>query len=282
MGLFKQNCFKSLDEAELDMTRRLFLSSALSREKGPVSGIGYLQQHISLRQKLQEHFVSQIQPDCFYSFNMASSEPTRNSKQKLYEVVVMQWSGIHQWSAVADVKTSVDQGCTCFSANEDLEHQHQERKCLGNPHSPEPQEATLRCTWLNKDPYLELSPAFIAVDRTPNAVRSDTKPFLNSIKAHVGSGLQGRGRRNVPSEEPLFEFIGMLASAVGPNLTKLLQDRFDLTMSCGLSEPPKNALVIIAKHILFGLTSNVVKGVFSLLERQPDSGNIWKCPDAER
>ncbi|KAJ3552512.1 hypothetical protein NP233_g12866 [Leucocoprinus birnbaumii] len=58
-------------------------------------------------------------------------------------------------------------------------------------------------------------------------------------------------RKNVPFEEPLFEFIGMLASAVGPNLTKLLQDRFDLTMSCGLNEPLKNALVIIAKHILF-------------------------------
>lgn len=41
----------------------------------------------------------------------------------------------------------------------------------------------------------------------------------------------------------------MLAAAVGPNLTKLLHDQLDLMMSCGLSEPLKNALGIIAKHI---------------------------------
>ncbi len=41
----------------------------------------------------------------------------------------------------------------------------------------------------------------------------------------------------------------MLATAVGPNLTKLLHDQLDLMMSCGLSEPLKNALVVIAKYI---------------------------------
>lgn len=41
----------------------------------------------------------------------------------------------------------------------------------------------------------------------------------------------------------------MLASAVGPNLTKLLHDQLDLMLACGLSEPLVQALVAIAKCI---------------------------------
>ncbi|KAF9454266.1 phosphatidylinositol 3-kinase [Macrolepiota fuliginosa MF-IS2] len=112
--------------------------------------------------------------------------------------------------------------------------------------------------------------AFIAIGHTANAVGSDMKPFLDSIMNHIKIGLQGRGRKNAPSEEPLFQCIGMLAAAVGPNLTKLLHDQLDLMMSCGLSEPLKNALVVIAKHIppllktiqdrLLDLLSHVLSG----------------------
>lgn len=41
----------------------------------------------------------------------------------------------------------------------------------------------------------------------------------------------------------------MLASAVGPNLTKLLHDQLDLMFACDLSEPLHQALVAIARHI---------------------------------
>ena len=41
----------------------------------------------------------------------------------------------------------------------------------------------------------------------------------------------------------------MLASAVGPNLTKLLHDQLDLMLACGLSESLRQALTAIAKHI---------------------------------
>jgi len=41
----------------------------------------------------------------------------------------------------------------------------------------------------------------------------------------------------------------MLASAVGPNLTKLLHDQLDLMLACGLSDPLVQALVAIAKCI---------------------------------
>jgi phosphatidylinositol kinase/protein kinase (PI-3 family) len=56
-------------------------------------------------------------------------------------------------------------------------------------------------------------------------------------------------KKNAPAEEPMFQCIGMLASAVGPNLTKLLHDQLELMFACGLSEPLRQALVAIARHI---------------------------------
>jgi FKBP12-rapamycin complex-associated protein len=47
----------------------------------------------------------------------------------------------------------------------------------------------------------------------------------------------------------MFQCVGMLASAVGPNLTKLLHDQLDLMFACGLSEPLHHALIEIAKNI---------------------------------
>ena len=47
----------------------------------------------------------------------------------------------------------------------------------------------------------------------------------------------------------MFQCIGMLASAVGPNLTKLLHDQLDLMYAWGLSEPLREALVAVARHI---------------------------------
>lgn len=41
----------------------------------------------------------------------------------------------------------------------------------------------------------------------------------------------------------------MLASAVGPNLTKLLHDQLDLFFACGLSEHLRQALMAIARNI---------------------------------
>ncbi|KAH9940814.1 atypical/PIKK/FRAP protein kinase [Epithele typhae] len=95
----------------------------------------------------------------------------------------------------------------------------------------------------------ERSVAFIAIGHVSNAVGSDMKPFLESIMVHVKAGLQQKGKKNAPSEEPIFQCVGMLAQAVGPNLTKLLHDQLDLMFACGLSEPLRQALVAIATHI---------------------------------
>ena len=56
-------------------------------------------------------------------------------------------------------------------------------------------------------------------------------------------------RKNALSEEPIFQCVGMLAEAVGPNLTKLLHDQLDLMFACGLSEPLVQALTYIARDI---------------------------------
>ncbi|KAH8093828.1 FAT-domain-containing protein [Cristinia sonorae] len=95
----------------------------------------------------------------------------------------------------------------------------------------------------------ERSVAFIAIGHVATAVGSEMKTFLDSIMAQIKLGLQQRGKKNAPSEEPIFQCIGMLASAVGPNLTKLLHDQLDLMFAFELSEPLHQALVAIARHI---------------------------------
>jgi FKBP12-rapamycin complex-associated protein len=67
----------------------------------------------------------------------------------------------------------------------------------------------------------------------------------NFIRCLIGSF----SKKSAPSEEPIFQCVGMLASAVGPNLTKLLHDQLDLMFACGLSEPLRTALTAIARHI---------------------------------
>ncbi|KAI0832116.1 FAT-domain-containing protein [Trametes gibbosa] len=102
-------------------------------------------------------------------------------------------------------------------------------------------------TQLEKPP--ERSVAFIAIGHVATAVGSDMKPFLESIMTQIKQGLQMRGKKTAPSEEPMFQCVGMLAAAVGPNLTKLLHDQLDLIFAYGLSEPLRQALVAIATHI---------------------------------
>ncbi|KAF8892145.1 phosphatidylinositol 3-kinase [Infundibulicybe gibba] len=112
----------------------------------------------------------------------------------------------------------------------------------------------------------ERSFAFIAIGHTATAVGSDMKQFLDPIMSFIKQGLQGRGRKNAPSEEPIFQCIGMLASAVGPNLTKLLHEQLDLMLACGLSEPLRQALVAIARYIpLFSKQFKFIDRLLDLL-----------------
>ena len=66
----------------------------------------------------------------------------------------------------------------------------------------------------------------------------------------------------------MFQCVGMLASAVGPNLTKLLHDQLDLMFACGLSDSLRQALTAIARHI-----PPLLKTIQGLLHRlHPQNG----------
>ncbi|KAF8064841.1 phosphatidylinositol 3-kinase [Lyophyllum atratum] len=91
--------------------------------------------------------------------------------------------------------------------------------------------------------------AFIAIGRTATAVGGEIKPYLESIMKYIKEGLEGRRQRNATSEESMFECIGLLAAALGPNLTKLLHDQLDLIFACELSESLRRALVAIVGSI---------------------------------
>ncbi|KAF4581337.1 phosphatidylinositol kinase- protein kinase tor1 [Pleurotus pulmonarius] len=97
--------------------------------------------------------------------------------------------------------------------------------------------------------------AFIAIGHTAAAIKGDMKPFLDDIMEHVKQGLQARGKKNIPSnsEEPIFQCLGMLAKAVGPNLTKLLlmndKQLLSLMFACGLSGALVSALSDIVTSI---------------------------------
>ncbi|KAJ8457723.1 hypothetical protein ONZ45_g18201 [Pleurotus djamor] len=95
----------------------------------------------------------------------------------------------------------------------------------------------------------ERSYAFIAIGHTASSVHGDMKPFLEQIMLNAKSCLLMRGKKNATSEEPVLQCIGMLATAVGPNLTKLLHDQLDLIFACGLSKALKSCLTDIAKAI---------------------------------
>ncbi len=47
----------------------------------------------------------------------------------------------------------------------------------------------------------------------------------------------------------MLQCVGMLAAAVGPNLTTLLHNQLDLMFAYGLSESLRQALVAIVTHI---------------------------------
>jgi FKBP12-rapamycin complex-associated protein len=58
-----------------------------------------------------------------------------------------------------------------------------------------------------------------------------------------------RRKKNAPEEETIFQCIGMLAAAVGSNLTKLLHDILDLMFAYGLSEHLRQCLTHISVYI---------------------------------
>ncbi|KZT51925.1 phosphatidylinositol 3-kinase [Calocera cornea HHB12733] len=96
----------------------------------------------------------------------------------------------------------------------------------------------------------ERGAAFLAIGHIAQGVTSEMKAFLDQIVAAIKDCLQQHGqKRYAPPEDSIFQCIGFLASAVGPNLTRLLHDILDLMFACGLSEALRQALEDIVKNI---------------------------------
>ncbi|KAJ9098776.1 hypothetical protein QFC19_006252 [Naganishia cerealis] len=95
----------------------------------------------------------------------------------------------------------------------------------------------------------ERDAAFLAIGHLAVNLGSEMKPFIERIIANVKESLALRGKKNAPDEKPIFQCIAMLASALGPNMTKYMHEVLDLMFQWGLTEQLRQALVVIARHI---------------------------------
>ncbi|GHJ88255.1 hypothetical protein NliqN6_4657 [Naganishia liquefaciens] len=95
----------------------------------------------------------------------------------------------------------------------------------------------------------ERDAAFLAIGHLAVNLGSEMKPFIERIITNVKESLGLRGKKNAPDEKPIFQCIAMLASALGPSMTKYMHDVLDLMFQWGLTEQLRQALVVIARHI---------------------------------
>ncbi|TPX35002.1 hypothetical protein SmJEL517_g02512 [Synchytrium microbalum] len=93
------------------------------------------------------------------------------------------------------------------------------------------------------------SGAFIAVGKVAIAVGSHVGPYLDSILQTIKEGLSIKGKNRGPTDAPIFQCISMLATAVGPALTRYIHELLDLMFAAGLTEPLRQALADLANHI---------------------------------
>ncbi|KAL7753608.1 phosphatidylinositol kinase- protein kinase tor1 [Sorochytrium milnesiophthora] len=93
------------------------------------------------------------------------------------------------------------------------------------------------------------SAAFVSVGKVALAVESSMKDFLEDIIKIIKETLMQRGKGRSALEAPVLQCVSMLAIAVGPALTKYVHELLELMFHGSLSEPLRQALVDLAKHI---------------------------------
>jgi FKBP12-rapamycin complex-associated protein len=91
--------------------------------------------------------------------------------------------------------------------------------------------------------------SFHAIGHVAMQVKSAMAPYLDPILASIKEGLQQRGKKGAPSEESIFQCIGMLAQSVGQALTKHMHELLDLMFAYGLSPALEHALTQLGKDI---------------------------------
>lgn len=95
----------------------------------------------------------------------------------------------------------------------------------------------------------ERDAAFLAIGHLAINLNSDMHPFMEEIIKNVKEALRLRGKKNAPDEKPIFQCVAMMATALGPKLSSLMHEVLDLMFQWGLTEPLRQALVVIARHI---------------------------------
>ena len=91
--------------------------------------------------------------------------------------------------------------------------------------------------------------SFQAIGLVAMQVKAAMAPYLDPILASVKEGLLQRGKKGAPSEESIFQCIGMLAQSVGQALTKHMHELLDLMFAYGLSPALEVALTQLGKDI---------------------------------
>ncbi|KAL8292423.1 hypothetical protein RQP46_001035 [Phenoliferia psychrophenolica] len=91
--------------------------------------------------------------------------------------------------------------------------------------------------------------SFHAIGHVAMYVKSSMAPYLDAILISIKEGLQARGRKGAPSEDSIFQCVGMLAQSVGHALTKHMHEILDLMFAFGLSSSLHNSLVQLGKDI---------------------------------
>ena len=93
------------------------------------------------------------------------------------------------------------------------------------------------------------SVAFLSIGGVAVAVGSSMGPYLENILQNIREGLAMKGKVRSTQEEPIFQCISMLATAVGQVLLKHVHELLDLLFNCGLSEHLRKALDDLANYI---------------------------------
>ncbi|KAM0787611.1 hypothetical protein ACM66B_003678 [Microbotryomycetes sp. NB124-2] len=91
--------------------------------------------------------------------------------------------------------------------------------------------------------------AFHAIGHVAMHVKGGMAPYLDAILINIKEGLHARGRKGAPSEDSIFQCIGMLAQSVGPALTKHMHELLDLMFAYGLSPSLHIALQQLGRDI---------------------------------
>nr|ODN92931.1 atypical/PIKK/FRAP protein kinase [Cryptococcus depauperatus CBS 7855] len=91
--------------------------------------------------------------------------------------------------------------------------------------------------------------AYVALGHMAVHLGSKMRPFIDDIMKIIREQLRMRGKKNAPYEPPIFQCLAMIATAVGPMVTRQMHEILDLMFPWGLTESLCSTLRSFASHI---------------------------------